>query len=181
MADCLYTLHWIDSGIVIQSGQVPRPELYPPIPDGAMITEGVEANPETERIEKGKIVVWKRPLVHEELLAVIERERNRRLTSGFIYDFKDERGKHHIGTTLEDDTGWDKVTKLANACVLAGNPNAEINIETNTGPVKITAMEWQKILIRRGAFEQPLFDISFRLQKLEPIPQDVDKPEYWDE
>lgn len=180
MANIIYTLHWIDTGIVLQSGDVPRRDCFPPIPDGAMITEGVEADPETERIENGKKVPWKRPFTQEELLANIERERQRRLTAGFIYDFKDERGKHLIGTTTEDDAGWDRVTKLANAYILSDNPNGEIEIETNTGVVKITAKEWQKILLSRGAFEQPLFAISFRLQKLDPIPQDVDKPEYWE-
>lgn len=174
-----YTLHWIDTGIVIQSGQVPRPDLYPSVPDGAMITEGIEANPETERVKDGKAVPYDRPRENEELFSAIERERGRRLAAGFDFDFKDSRGVHRIGTTDADERGWDKVTKLSTAYLLSGNPGVKIQIVTETGPVEVTAAEWQEILIAAGAFQQPIYALSFVLQTMTPIPQDVENPSYW--
>lgn len=175
----LYTLHWKDTGIVIQSGQVPRADLYPLIPDGAMITEGVEADPETERIDGGKAIPWVRPLERDELMAAIERERAKRLAKGFDYDFKDKRGVHRIGTTESDESGWSKVTNLVNAYMMAGKQNEKITLETDTGEVVISAKEWSDILIQKGSFEQQIYAVSFKLQKLDPIPQDVENPKYW--
>ena len=43
----------------------------------------------------------------EAMVAGILSERARRLATGFDYDFGDERGIHHIGTTPEDKRGWD--------------------------------------------------------------------------
>lgn len=176
---CLYTLHWIDTGIIIQSGDVPNPKLYPPVPKGAIILEGVDADPEHERVENGKVVPWNRPLEQEELLSVIERTRAKKLEAGFIYDFKDRRGKHRIGTTVSDEIGWSKVTTLAYAYISAGMPEAQLSLETDTGSVQIFAREWPLILIQKGTFEQKIYAISFELQKRKPIPQDVDDPKYW--
>ncbi len=52
-------------------------------------------------------------------------------------------------------------------------PAGEIHITTETGRVTITAMEWQHILIAAGQFQQPIFQKSFELQAMDPIPQDV--------
>lgn len=175
----LYTLHWIDTGIVIQSGDVADVDRFPPIPEGAMITQGVEADPETERIEGGAAVPWDRPREEAELRSSIERERARRLSAGFDYDFGDERGVHRIGTTEADEHGWDKVTKLAQAYINGGLSSTQILIVTDTGPVMVTAAEWQMILIAAGVFQQPIYQASFVLQSLDPLPLDVENPEYW--
>jgi hypothetical protein len=44
-------------------------------------------------------------------VADVVAERARRLALGFLYDFGDARGVHHIGTTLDDMNGWDEVAK----------------------------------------------------------------------
>lgn len=106
-------------------------------------------------------------------------ERDRRLSLGFEYDFGDERGVHHIATTDEDMRGWDEVSKLASAAINAGLPNIEITILTNTGPAAVTAAEWQQILIASAAHRQPIWQASFVLQAMNPIPADYADDAYW--
>lgn len=175
----LYTLHDIETGDVIQAGDVPNADCLPNIPDGAMITEGFMAIRGEERVINGERVYYVRDREPEELLAAIERERARRLTTGFDYNFNDERGVHRIGTTYADDIGWDKVTKLAGALIAAGSPGTQIAIVTDTGPVLISAMEWQHVLIAAGQFQQPIYAASFQVQAMNPIPQDVENSTYW--
>lgn len=106
-------------------------------------------------------------------------ERERRLELGFGYDFGDARGNHFIGTTKADMAGWDEVTKLANALIMSGQPDTKIAIMTGNGPVEVTAMEWQKVLIAAGAHRQPIFAASFALQYADPIPDDYKDDQYW--
>lgn len=108
-------------------------------------------------------------------------ERTRRFAVGFDYDFGDDRGVHHIGTTPEDLAGWDEVTQLAAALIALGNESATIAVITDTGPAEVTAMEWQSVLVAAGAFRQPLWAASFALQAMTPeIPYDFDTNEsYW--
>lgn len=183
-----YTLFNEADKTILWSGKCPNEDCLPVKPEGYKFAFGIMGDPETQKVQvdivEGEgvysLVSWVRPREPEELLAAIETERSRRLAEGFDYDFGDERGVHRIGTTVEDEKGWDKVTKLSQAYILSGNPDAKIQIVTNTGPVEVTAMEWQLILIQVGAFQQPIYAVSFSLQQLDPIPQDVDKPEYWE-
>ena len=109
----------------------------------------------------------------------IMRERERRLSLGFPYNFNDARGIHHIGTTESDMVGWDEVTKFANALITIGNGSQTLNIVTDTGPVQLTALEWQGVLIAAGIFRQPIWAASFYLQTLNPIPTNYADDIYW--
>lgn len=106
-------------------------------------------------------------------------ERERRLAGGYDYDFGDSRGVHRIGTTKADLEGWKEVTDLASAAMNLSRPNAPIDIVTETGPVQITALEWQSILFAAAAFRQPIWAASFVLQAMTPIPADYQNDEYW--
>ena len=106
-------------------------------------------------------------------------ERERRLSLGFDYNFNDVRGIHHIGTTESDMIGWDEVTKFANALITTGNESQTLNIVTDTGPVQLTALEWQGVLIAAGIFRQPIWAASFYLQTLNPIPTNYADDIYW--
>jgi hypothetical protein len=175
----LYTLHYIEGGEIIQSGEVLSRDSFPEVPDGATITEGFAAIRGEEKVIAGTRVSYVREREPEELLAAIERERTRRLSAGFDFDFGDARGVHRIGTTAADERGWDKVTKLAAAYLAIGNPEAPIVIVTETGSVVITAIEWQSILVAAGAFQQPIYMSSFALGAMNPMPQDVENPAHW--
>lgn len=109
---------------------------------------------------------------------VIE-ERRRRLAAGFDYDFGDERGVHRIGTSDDDMIGWDEVTKGAYSAIALGQPNTPIMIVTDTGAAQITAMEWQSILAAAAQFRQPIWQASFALQAMTPIPHDYADDKYW--
>lgn len=109
----------------------------------------------------------------------IVKERERRLTLGFDYNFNDVRGIHHIGTTENDMIGWDEVTKFANALISTGNGAQLLTIVTDTGPVQLTALEWQGVLIAAGMFRQPIWAASFYLQTLDPIPANYTNDMYW--
>lgn len=106
-------------------------------------------------------------------------ERNRRLALGFEYDFEDERGIHVIGTTEDDMKGWDEVSKASSAFISIGQPDAELNIVTNTGSVTVTALEFQNILVAAALARQPLWAASFALQDMNPIPDDYTSDSYW--
>lgn len=106
-------------------------------------------------------------------------ERSRRLALGFDYDFGDARGIHHIGTTPQDMAGWDEVTKFAHAIINANDTATTIAIVTNTGPTQVTALEWNAILIAAGEFRQPIWQASFVLQTMDPIPEDYTDDSYW--
>lgn len=88
-------------------------------------------------------------------------ERNARLAGGFDFNFGDARGTHRIGTTEADMKGWDEVTSGANAFIAKGLGSTAINLVTDTGPVQITADEWQDMLIAAAAFRQPIWQASF--------------------
>lgn len=117
--------------------------------------------------------------IEEQREAVI-RERARRLALGFDYNFGDARGIHRIGTTEADMLGWDEVTKYASAQIASGNSTATVSIVTNTGPAQVTAQEWQSILIAAGQFRQPIWQGSFTIQAMNPIPKDyASNGAYW--
>jgi len=106
-------------------------------------------------------------------------ERKRRLALGFDYDFADARGVHRIGTTDTDLNGWDEVSQIAQVAINLGQPATEIQIVTDTGPVAVTATEWQSVLLAAGAHRQPLWAASFALQATDPIPADFENDKYW--
>jgi len=109
----------------------------------------------------------------------VGRERERRLQLGFAYDFGDARGVHQIGTTYSDMAGWDEVTSVAQAAINAGLSGMEIAIVTDIGPVTVTALEWQSILLAAGAARQPVWAASFAIQALDPIPADYADDARW--
>jgi hypothetical protein len=106
-------------------------------------------------------------------------ERERRLALGFDYDFGDSRGIHRIGTTPEDRKGWEEVTDASNAAIALGNTEKSINIFTDTGPVQITAMEWQQILSAATTFRQPIWQASFLLNEMDPKPSNYLTHSLW--
>lgn len=106
-------------------------------------------------------------------------ERGRRLAAGFNHDFGDERGVHHIGTTDADMKGWDEVSTFANALVALGDATTLITIVTSTGPVQITGLEWQQILVSAAEFRQPIWAASFALQAMTSMPADLSDDAYW--
>lgn len=106
-------------------------------------------------------------------------ERDRRLSLGFSYDFGDARGVHQIGTTSADMTGWDEVTKVAQAMIATGAATATIEIITDTGPATVTASEWMAILLAAGAHRQPIWQASFVLQAMSPVPADYAADSRW--
>ncbi len=106
-------------------------------------------------------------------------ERTRRLALGFDYDFGDARGVHRIGTTDADMKGWDEVSKGAQAAINLGGGASEIAIETDTGPVTLTALEFQQVLVAATAYRQPIWLASFAIQKMTPIPADYADDSRW--
>lgn len=123
---------------------------------------------------------WSKPEPVVPAAADVEAERARRLALGFDFDFGDERGVHRIGTTPADMIGWDEVTTIANAMLLAG-VDLPIMIETEGAaePIAITAAEWQQVLLAAAAFRQPIWLASFALAKMDPIPADYADDAYW--
>lgn len=107
-------------------------------------------------------------------------ERETRLAAGFDYDFGDARGVHHIATTADDMTKWQEVTDSANALINLGQGTQTIAIATETGPVDVTAMEWQAILVAAAQFRQPIYQASFALMAMDPIPADFATHTIWD-
>lgn len=111
---------------------------------------------------------------------MVAAECQRRLDLGFDYDFGDARGVHHIGTTDQDMKGWDEVTMAAQAMITAGAGSTAINIVTETGAATVTALEWNAILIAAAQARQPIWQASFALQAMDPIPADYATNEtYW--
>lgn len=106
-------------------------------------------------------------------------ERSRRLGLGFLYEFGDERGVHQIGTTPEDMAGWDEVTQFAQAMMALGDNTSTITVVTDTGLCSVTAEEWMAVLVAAGAHRQPIWQASFVLQQMSPIPVDYAADSRW--
>jgi hypothetical protein len=58
-------------------------------------------------------------------------------------------------------------------------PNTPIDIVTDTGPVQVTATEWQQIIVAASQFGQPIWAASFALQAMDPIPENYQDDSYW--
>lgn len=106
-------------------------------------------------------------------------ERGRRLALGFDYDFGDERGVHHISTTADDEAGWKAVDRWANACIALGDTTSTQVIWTGSGAVQVTAQEWHRIVAHGSDVQQVLWQRSFALQAMDPIPFDYDSDLWW--
>jgi hypothetical protein len=134
-----------------------------------------------EVIEQAQVVRrWSvEAIPHAEMADRVAQERERRLATGFAYDFGDARGVHQIATTAKDMAGWDEVTSGAQAAINSGLPDMDISIVTDTGPVTVTAMEWQAILLAAAAARQPIWAASFAIQALDPIPADYADDSRW--
>ncbi|MCZ7499380.1 MULTISPECIES: hypothetical protein [unclassified Agrobacterium] len=112
--------------------------------------------------------------------AMVSSELDRRLALGFDYSFGDERGTHHLGTTPTDMKRWtEEVTPLSQAYLNMGQPDGQIGIKTETGPVAVTATEWQQILLAAGVHRQPIYQAYFALKDMAPIPADYASARYW--
>lgn len=109
----------------------------------------------------------------------VSRERDRRLALGFDYDFGDIRGVHRFATTKADMEGWDEVTKASEAMRALGLGSATIGIVTDTGPATVTADEWPAILLAATQYRQPIWQASFVIQSMNPIPDDYAKDSRW--
>jgi hypothetical protein len=107
------------------------------------------------------------------------KERERRLSLGFDYDFGDSRGVHRIGTTEADMKGWDEVTKAATCLTSLGMGAQTFNIVTDTGPVVVSAIEWLQIIVAATVNRQPIWAASFMLQATNPVPTDFDDDSRW--
>lgn len=146
-----------------------------PVPEGKVVTE--------TRVERiGEVVKFVHTLAElpDPTVDDVVAERERRLAAGFDYDFGDERGVHHIGTRPDDMRKWmDEVTPISQALINAGQTTAVIGISTDTGPVEVEAMEWQLILIAAGQWRQPIYQRSFVIQAMDPIPYDFAGDGYW--
>lgn len=159
----------VENGIVTNIA-VGVPDGYIMIPDEEVVDVGWG-------YEDGNLVEPPAPAPTVERIIA---ERNRRLAEGFDHDFGDSRGQHRFATTEADMKGWDEVTKAAAAYMAAGQPDMSIFVVTETGPVTVTALDWQSVLISAHDFRQPIWIGSFNLQEMEPIPQDFDTNEtYW--
>lgn len=106
-------------------------------------------------------------------------ERERRLQLGFNHDFKDERGVARMATTPKGMEGWDEVTKWSNSAIALGRPDDQLDILPETGPIKVTALEWQEVLQTATIVRQPLWAASFMLQHMDPIPEDYADDKWW--
>jgi len=113
------------------------------------------------------------------MAAAVQAERERRLALGFSYDFGDERGVHHIGTTPDDMVGWRDVIDYANALVDLGDTTTQIAIVTDTGPALVTAPEWQAVMLQAAQVRQVLWARSFELQAMNPIPANYADDSHW--
>lgn len=153
-----------------------------PPQDAMLITEeqfaDVFGNQGARRWDGARFVQYTPPAAPVSAAAVIA-ERSRRLSAGFEYDFGDARGVHRIGTTDADQIGWSEVTTLSNALLAIGERTAKITAVTGTGPVEITPLEWQSVLVAAGEFRQPIWGASFLLQAMNPIPEDFADDRYW--
>ncbi len=116
----------------------------------------------------------------EHQIALVVEERDRRLGNGFDYNFGDDRAVHRIGTSEADMQAWTReVTPYADALVLTGDEITLITLVTDTGPVQVTGLEWQQILVAAGQHRQPIWAASFALQAMNPIPEDYSDDGYW--
>jgi len=137
------------------------------------ITEGEEVI--SVDFDTGFVVTGIPPVTADEVIA----ERIRRLEQGFDYTFADSRGTHHFATTEEDMKGWSAVDASAGAFIDVGLPDQEIQLITGTGVVAVTAIEWKSVMVAAAIWQQPIWQSSFVLQSIDPIPSNYKDDEHW--
>lgn len=147
-------------------------------PDVFDMAFAVGANVEAEATAEALARRQPRPAYSVTQMHVVK-ERERRLSLGFTYNFGDARGSHHIGTTEADIKGWSEVSDYADALLAMGDTTTKIDIVTNTGPCQITAPEWMAIKLAAAAFRQPIWAKSFVLMASNPIPADYADNAHW--
>ena len=176
-----YTLYDPETGFILHSGTSPQPDVYLKQHPGASIDLGVAHDCEEFRknMSTGCYVPYERPKTHEEIIAAVLRERDRRFELGLPYKFPDSRGLHLFATTAEDMKGWADVDRIALRNVAIGKGGAPIDIVTEVGPVTVTSSEWLDVMEAFENLRQPVWAASFELLKMDPIPQDPTDPQYW--
>lgn len=157
-----------------------------PRPEGDVVTQGKPENrdgkwyqtwivrdfTDEERTERAE-------QVNAERRAGILEERARRLAMGFEYDFGDERGVHYIQTRPADEEGWKQVDRWAAAMTGLGDDTSTLLISTGTGAVQVTAPEWHAIVAHGSTVQQPIWQASFVLRAMDPIPENYADDEWW--
>lgn len=109
------------------------------------------------------------------------RERNRRLAVGFYYNFGTQLlpDVQHVGTTEQDMAGWGEVTTWANSQIALGDTTSTVQILTDNGQATVTALQWMGVINAASAFRQPIWQASFVLQAMNPIPTDYTDDKWW--
>ncbi len=107
-------------------------------------------------------------------------ELNRRLAAGFDYDFADQRGVHHFGTTDADmKRRMQEVTHL----LKRQWPWASQAVRSASRPTRTNLrhrFEWWHVLDAAAEWRQPLYAAYFALKALPEIPADyAANPAYW--
>lgn len=134
---------------------------------------------EGERYVREWVVIAPIPPSEEEKRAGVLEERYRRLSEGFEFDFGDERGVHFIQTRDIDEEGWRQVDRWAAAATGLGDTGSTLLISTGTGPVHVTAPEWHAIVAHGSTVQQPIWQASFALRAMEPVPDDYTDNKWW--
>ena len=176
-----FTVYSEADGAILRSGRCSADDVAMQAGPGEMVLAGKALDDTKFRVDPvtGEEYLFTPSPARAELVRAVLAERERRLASGFEYDFGGARGIHRIGTTEPDRIGWDDVSDLASAMIDTGNPNGEIAIVTDTGPTVVTATEWKHVLLAAASFRQPIWAASFALQAMDPIPLDITADAYW--
>mgnify|MGYP003146514859 CR=1 FL=1 len=155
------------SGSEWQLEPIPARSPEPEINAATPIPDPPEPDPLEEEVA---------PRSNAQLLA---QERDRRLAVGFSFDFGDHRGIHIIGTSADDMRGWDEVSQICDLIRRGVVDQPGIGISTETGVVEITPAEWDLVLAAAAAFRQPIWQASFALASMDPLPEDFTNDVWW--
>ena len=60
-----------------------------------------------------------------------------------------------------------------------GDAESTLLISTDTGPAYVSAPEWHAIVAHGATVQQPIWQASFVLQEMEPVPEDYADDKYW--
>ena len=171
----IFTLYEAATGLIRCSGDCPTENELPEKPEGCEFLFGVAGNPETQQVgETGALVPWTRPLEPEELSAAINLERDRRIAAGRVFD-----GIHVTGRDR------DQLILLAlkdTACDLkaAGITDAIIPFRDGQDVERmLTADEIINLADAGKAYVTAVYQASWALKAMDPIPQDIINDQYW--
>lgn len=117
--------------------------------------------------------------INAERRAGVIEERSRRLALGFEFDFGDARGVQYIQTRPVDAEGWQQVDRWAAAMSGMGDATSTLLIVTGTGPVNVTAPEWHALVAYGSTVQQPIWQASFALRSMDPVPEDYADDKWW--